>query len=43
MQTLEDLVESAEAMVPVLKERAAQTERDGCISKATIADFKKTF
>jgi len=40
VQTLEDLVESAEAMVPVLKEWAAQTESNGCISKATIADFK---
>src|SRR6476660_5139533 len=40
VQTLADLVESAAAMVPVLKQRAAQTERDGRISEATIADFR---
>tara|TARA_Y100001936_G_C16094045_1_gene689892 strand:+ start:14678 stop:15445 length:768 start_codon:yes stop_codon:yes gene_type:complete len=35
------LIESARAMIPVLKERALQAERDRCIPKETDAEFRE--
>jgi 3-hydroxy-9,10-secoandrosta-1,3,5(10)-triene-9,17-dione monooxygenase len=37
--TLEDLIRRAEAMVPVLKQRAVTAEREGRLSKETIQEF----
>lgn len=38
--TLEELVSRAEAMVPVLKQRAATAEREGRLCQETIEEFK---
>ncbi len=39
-QKLDELVSRAEAMVPVLKQRATQTEADGRLPQETIDEFK---